>query len=462
MPEKSLTEVPTAVRDLYDKGLAAVRKNNFDYAVALFGQALKLEPAFWECRQALRATQHKRSGNRSTGLFKRFLGSASTLTKGRLALRNDPAAAIQIAEEALNDDPSNAEAHQLLADAAAALDLPQTAALSLDIAFKNNPGDRRLAVRLSEALVVSGQRARAEKLLRDLLASDPTDPDLNERLKNLLAHRTLQEGYKDLAGGTGSYRDALRDRDQAVTLEQESRTVKDVDVTDRLIREYEARAAAEPDNQKLLRDLADLHRRKGDAAGAIRWYEQLLRVGGVSDPAIHKAIHETRLEQFDREIAVVDPADPDAETRRAELRKAREDYLLDNARRQAEANPTDLQLRYDLGRQYFEAGRISEAIGELQRAQNNPHRRIGAMLLLARCFAHRGMNDLAARKLEEALKEKQVFDDEKKELHYQLGSVLERAGKPAEAIEQFKLIYEMDIGYRDVGAKVDAYYAGGG
>ena len=29
-------------------------------------------------------------------------------------------------------------------------------------------------------------------------------------------------------------------------------------------------------------------------------------------------------------------------------------------------------------------------------------------------------------------------------------------------MEQFKLIYETDMGYRDVAKKVDDYYAGGG
>jgi hypothetical protein len=33
-------------------------------------------------------------------------------------------------------------------------------------------------------------------------------------------------------------------------------------------------------------------------------------------------------------------------------------------------------------------------------------------------------------------------------------------GKVEEAIEQIKQIYEVDIGYKDVAAKVDAYYAG--
>ena len=47
-----------------------------------------------------------------------------------------------------------------------------------------------------------------------------------------------------------------------------------------------------------------------------------------------------------------------------------------------------------------------------------------------------------------------------KDLIYELGSVLEQMGQRDEAIEQFKLIYERDSGYKDVAAKVDAYYAG--
>ncbi len=112
------------------------------------------------------------------------------------------------------------------------------------------------------------------------------------------------------------------------------------------------------------------------------------------------------------------------------------------------------------GRTVFQAGKIGEAIQELQKAQGNPHKRIAALSLLAQCFAKRKMFDLAARTLQNAIKEKPVFDDEKKDLIYQLGSVLESMGKKEEAVEQFKLIYESDIGYKDVAAKVDAFYAG--
>ena len=51
------------------------------------------------------------------------------------------------------------------------------------------------------------------------------------------------------------------------------------------------------------------------------------------------------------------------------------------------------------------------------------------------------------------------MDDEKMDLHYQLGYVLNSMGRTEESVDQFKIIYERDIGYRDVADRVDAYYA---
>src|SRR5205814_7121609 len=102
-----------------------------------------------------------------------------------------------------------------------------------------------------------------------------------------------------------------------------------------------------------------------------------------------------------------------------------------------------------LGQLYFEAGKISEATREFQKALNHPQRRIAAMSYLGQCFARRGFHDLAARRFQEAIKEKPFFDEEKKDLVYRLGTVLEKMGNREAAMEQFKQIYEVDIGYRD-------------
>ena len=461
MPEKSIAQIPSSLREMYDKGIAALQKNNLDYAVTLFLQVLKSEPAFYECREALRAAQHKRAGNRSSGFFKRFMGSASSVTKGRLALRSNPFEAIIVAEEVLNEDPVNQEAHELLAEAALLSQLPRTALLSLEVAFKSKPGDRDLAEKLADTHATLGNRSRAQRILQDLLSTDPTDPALNEKLKNLLASRTMSEGgYEKLGQQGSSYRDALRDKEGAVTLEQESREVKDEDVAARLIKENEARLATEGEMPRLLKATAELYEKKGDFDRAISYYERIIKATGINDPLILQSIRDAQLAKFAAAEKAIDPGVADAADQKAKLRQERAVFQIEDAKRRADANPTDLMIRFELGQLYFDAGRVGEAIAELQKAQNNPSKRIPAMVLLAKAFHARGMNDLAARKLMEALKEKLVFDDEAKELRYTLGTILDKMGKKDEAIEQFKTIYEQDIAYRDVMQRVDAYYAG--
>ncbi|MEN9734777.1 MAG: hypothetical protein RLZ45_2772 [Verrucomicrobiota bacterium] len=459
MSEKSIDQIPFSTRELFDKGVAAVEKNNLDYAVTLLMQVLRLEPGFYQAREALRATQHKRSAGKRS-LFRKFVGSASSLTRGQVALRTNPHDALMIAEEVLNDDPGNVLAHELLAKAATLAGYPKTAVLSLEVALRSQPSNRQVAIDLAEALCVVGSRARAEKILRDLLKANPGDPDINQRLKNTLADRTLHEGgYVQLEGGGGSFRDILKDKEEARQIEQENRLVKDVEVAATLGSELESRVAQEPENLRLLRDLADLYLKQERFAEAIRTLELYLEKAGVQDPLILEGLRDARLAEFDHRIRSLDPAASSHDAEAAALRQQREEWVLSDAKRRAEANPTDLQIRYELGALHLAAGRIGDAIAELQKSQNNPNRRIASMNLLAQAFARRGMNDLAARKLQEALKEKLVFDEEAKELRYQLGIVLEKMGRKEEAIDQFKAIYEQDIAYRDVMARVDAHYA---
>ncbi len=463
MPEKSVNEVARDLRELYQKGTVALQRQNFEYAVAIFNQILQREPGFFECRQALRVAQFKKSGG-GGGFFKKVLGGASSspmVAKAQLSLRKDPLEALQIAEQILNGDPDNSGGHKVVAEAALAAGFPRTACLSYEILLKNSPKDYHLSMEYGQALMRAGQTDKAEAVYTELQRAHPHKAEIADALKDLSARSTLQEGgYDALADGTGSYRDILKNKEEAVSLEQEKREVKTEDVADRLIREYEGRLPKEPGNIKLLRSLAELYAQKKAYDQALAYCEQIKTREGGNDPTLERYIAELTLRKLEHALAQLDPKAPDYAEHSARLQAERDAYQLAECKSRAERYPSDLQIRYELGELYFKVGKTSEAISEFQKAQANPSRRVQAMGYLGQCFGRRGMNDLAARTLQNAIKEKVVFDDEKKELIYQLGCVLEKMGKAEEAIEQFKQIYEVDIGYKDVGAKVDAYYSG--
>jgi tetratricopeptide (TPR) repeat protein len=362
----------------------------------------------------------------------------------------------------LNTDPNSSAGHRLVVEAAQVLELPRTGTMSLEILVKNSPKDKNLAIEFANALSTSGGDTRqGERILAELLRNSPNDGELSQALKNLSARKTLDEGgYAALEGGKGSYRDILKDKKEAVSLEQEKRVVKTEDNAEKLIAEYEARLETEPKNLRLVRSLAELYTEKKRFDKAMELYDRVKNSEMGNDPSLERAMAKTIERRFDHQLEQLDPAAPDFAEQKEKIATEKLNYQITECQQRVEKYPTDLAIRFEMGKLYFEVGKITEAIQEFQKAQGNPNKRLAAMGYLAQCFAKRKMYDMAARKLQDAIKEKPVFDDEKKDLVYNLGSVLESMSKKDEAMEQFKLIYEIDAAYKDVAAKVEASYGG--
>jgi len=465
MPEKAINEISADARRLFDKAKDAAQRENGDYAITLYCQVLEKEPGFLECRRLLRMEQQKKASATSTGFFKKMMsgaGSSPQIAKAKMTIGKNPAEAMAIAEQVLSSDPNSSAALRIVADAALALELPQTAAFALETMVKISPKDKALVIEYSERLAESGGDTRSgERALQELIRASGYDGDLNQALKNLSARTTMDEGgYSKSEDGKGSFRNMLRNKDEAVKLEQEQRIVKTEDVTERLMKEYEARIRTEPNNLKIARELAKLYTEKNQFTEALALYDRIRNSDAGGDPTLDRAIAEATGRQFDFQITQLNPFAPDHAEQVAKIQADKLIFQLTDCQRRAEKYPTDLAIRFELGVLYFQAGKISEAIAEFQKAQQNPHKRLSAMNYLAQCYAKRKMFDLAARTFQNAIKEKPAFDTEKKDLVYNLGCVLEAMNKKEEAIEQFKLIYEMDASYKDVTAKVEAYYAG--
>jgi tetratricopeptide (TPR) repeat protein len=460
MAEKTVNDLTREVRLLYTRGTDAFQREIYDYAIDLFNQVLIKEPGLYECRRALRNAQLRKASG--SGFLKKMWGSASSaplIAKGQMALRKDPAEALQIAEHILNSDPNNSAAHRMVVEAATALDMPKTAVLSLEILLRNSPKDKDVAIDFANKLADTGDVVRAENVLAELSAATPGDNDLAQALKNISARKTMDKGgYEAASEGKGTYRDILKDKDEAVALERENRQVKTEDTAQRLIEDYELRLKTDPQNIKLLRNLAELYTEKKQFDRALSYYERIKASENSGDSGLDRGIAETNLRKLDHQISQIDPNAADFAEQTAKLQTERAAYQLAECQKRVERFPTDLQIRFELGQLYFQAGKIKEAMTEFQKAQANPHRRVQSLNYLGQCFAKRGIHDIAISKLEEAIKEKPAFDDEKKDLVYNLGTVYEKMGKRDDAIAQFKQIYAVDVDYRDVAEKIDAFY----
>src|SRR5262245_52855397 len=339
MPEKSLSQVPRDLRDLFQKGTTAIQRHNLDYAITIFQQVLQREPAFLECRQALRAAQIKKTGG-STSFLKKVLGGAGAsplIAKAQMAKGRNPLEAMQIAEQILEGDPQSNSGHKILAEAALAAGLPKTACFAYEILLRNSPRDYDLAMAYGEALSEAGQIAKAEAHYQELMVAYPTKAEISAALKNLSARKTLNEGgYEALAGGTGSYRDILKNKEEAVQLEQQNRVVKSEDIAQNLIREYEARVPKEPGNVKLLRDIAELYAQKKEYDKSLEYYDRIRVSDAGNDPSLEKAIASTTLKRLEHLLSQLDVSDPPQAAEAERLKAEKANFQMEECRKRAE------------------------------------------------------------------------------------------------------------------------------
>jgi tetratricopeptide (TPR) repeat protein len=200
----------------------------------------------------------------------------------------------------------------------------------------------------------------------------------------------------------------------------------------------------------------------------MRWYQHAADLGKGADTRLLGKISDLKLKLLDREIAALEEflsthsARDEVHAQKAERLRAaklsRAEIVIADTQDRVKRNPTDLQLRYELGESLFNAARFREAVPELQRARQNPHARLKAMNILGCCYGQLGMLDLAMKQLEEASQEIVGMDEMKKEVVYNLGLVYERMGNADKAIACMKQIYEVDYGYRDVAQRVESSY----
>jgi tetratricopeptide (TPR) repeat protein len=268
-----------------------------------------------------------------------------------------------------------------------------------------------------------------------------------------------------------SYRDLIKDKELAVSLEQQSRMRLTGESLDQQIAETYARHQADPQNVDLARKLGALNEEKNDVESAIAWYQYAADLTSGSDASLLRKVSDLEMKRAEGEIEAHEeflashrPDDEVYAKRMAELqaaRKKRAELLIDEARKRVERNPTDLHLRFELGEYLVNAGNFREALPELQRARQNPNARLKAMNLLGRCYRELGMLDLAMKQLEDAAKEILSMDAMKKEIVYNLGLVYAQMGEKEKSLNCMKQIYEADYGYKDVAERVESSYRQG-
>jgi tetratricopeptide (TPR) repeat protein len=459
--EKELSETQ---RSHWLKAMAAIELRNFGYAISLLQGILVQEPQFLTGRQLLRRTEVTKSKSAKKSFFNISTAPITTM-KAQREIKKDPKRAIEMLEKILEEEPFNRQANLALKEAAMAADWPEIGVFALRTLLEANPRDVKVLHELGRLHHELGESEQEVEVYNQITKINPLDAEALRLGKDASARASMTTGGWTQAV---SYRDLIKDKEIAVSLEQQSRMQLTGESLDKQIAETYTLHQAEPANIDLARRLGVLNEQKEDIEAAIGWYQYAADLTKGTDAGLIRKVSDLKMKGFEREIAVHEEflATHDAkhelyERKSEELRIAkmkRAEMRIDEAHKRLERNPTDLQLRFELGEHLVNAGHFREALPELQRAKQNPNARLKAMNLLGRCYSELGMLDLAMKQFEEASKEILSMDAMKKELIYNLGLVYQRMGEREKSLSCMKQIYEVDYGYRDVSQRVETSY----
>ncbi len=468
MAVKTEQDLSDNARSLWLKAISALELRNFGYAISLLQAVLKETPDFLDARKMLR-----RSEVQATKGKKSFLSGISTASlKGGSMVKKDPVAAMELAEKSLESDPYNHQANMLLRDAAKAAGMPEVAAFALETLAEGAPKDTKILHELGAHYYENGLSEKAIDVYTRIAEMNPSDLIAIKRGKDAAArHSMASGGWEEVAtsGGSKDYRDLIKNKEEAVSLEQQNRVVKSDEMIEQQLGELGEKYEQNPQNVDVTRRIAALYEQKGDLENALTWYSYTSDLTKGTDPAMARKVTdiglkilEAKIAEFESWLAENGEAEnaPEVRAQYDELRKQKADLLISDARRRVERNPTDLQFRYELGEELVRAGMHTEAIPELQRARQNPSVRLKAMNLLGQCYVGKHMLDLAKNTFAAAVAEILIMDDNKKEMLYQLGLVHEQLREKEKYLDCMKQIYEIDYGYRDVATRVEQSYGG--
>ena len=462
MVEVTEKDLPSNIKSLWLKSLSAVQMNNLDYAVNLLQAVLKDAPGFLEGRSILRKCEIQLtggSGGKKKGMFGMSGGGMSVMKLGSQA-KKDPEGTLPLIEKELEKDPLNDQLNDLLFDTTLKMGLVETAAFALETIRKHNPENVKLLHKLAEHYLSRELPTKAAEVYNDIIKQVPNDSAAIKGGKDASARASMQKQRWD---ENTSMRDLMRDAEANEELEKAGRTGLTREQLearrDKIIEKYNA----DPNNLGTSKELGSIYEQLEDWHNAHIFYNwaHSRSNGDVALAAKSAQMNDRALEGelLALESAVaLDPGNEEIKEQLAERRKARLLEQVEEAKKRVDQNPTDPQLRFELGNALYKSGDHTAAIPHLQQATRNPHIRTKVLLLLGRTFRAKGMFDLAIKQLSDALSDLHGMDGTKKEVLYEKGLIHSDVGDKQAALESFKQIYEVDYGYRDVANRVESSY----
>lgn len=420
---------------------------NWDFAIQMYLEGIRRETANMERgHRPLREVALKRTaqGGKPMGMLEAFKHRGG----------KDPAEALVNAETLLSKDPGNVTHMTAVLKAARQLGHRDLIKWISDIIVETQRQAKRpkkgILMGVIEAYEAIEEYASAVIAADMAVQIDPDDGAIQEKAKNLSARQTIQQGQYD---SDGSFVKSVRNMDEQMDLAQrdqmsQSREFLEKDIN-RARHEYTESPTVPGKIDAVVEALLKLEE-EGFENEAI----DILAKAHVETKAYRFKLRQddVKIRQMRRRFNALKEAGNEAGAR--EVARDLLKFELVSYAERVKNYPTDLSLKFELGRRQLAAGQIDDAIAALQQAQREPKRRITAMTYLGQAFARKGWHREAVETFERAL-EFEPSEERAKSLHYSLAQSLTAMDEKKKALDHLSMVAQMDYNYRDVREQVE-------
>ncbi|MFP4143797.1 MAG: hypothetical protein ACOCTI_02550 [Phycisphaeraceae bacterium] len=454
----------------FEHAEAVAEARNYDYAIECYVSGLRHDPDNIDRHEALREVSLRRkvAGGKPAGLGEKFKSGGPT-----------PLDKMLHAEKLWSKDPLNAR-HGLnmmkwaveTTEQDPSLDLGEVVywAGKLVMELVQSKPDKSTYVQLRDYFAAVGAFDQAVEACRNALRMSPNDDKLQHELKDLEAENTMQQGGYSSGEDVeeGGFRKFVRNREKQRALEQEDAISKTASAVDEMIARRRAAYEEAPEDVERLVKLVDaLVQKESDEAEneAIKLLQQAQEQTGQYQYKVR--IGDIRMKQFGRQMRelrrVAEKGDEQAKQKLQELARKRLAFELQEYQERVKNYPTDMSLRFQLGRRLYQARQHDEAIGAFQQAKQDPKYRAASHEYLGSCYLTKGWNEEAIDTLRQGM-EAHPEDSDKlgMNLRYLLMEALERTAREKEdpdlaeeAQQVASQILQTDISFRDIRERME-------
>jgi len=444
------------------KAQEAFDKRNYDYAIDLARQILEFNPASAQARKILRASlvgkceMQKTIPSPSLAFVTGLLPVIKILI---FSILKKPDRILTAGEEFLSRNPYSIWARLAVGTALENLNYVDSAVEEFETLVGLNPRDIKAVKSLGELYLLKNDTKKAVHYYQMAFSLKPSDMQTARALKDLAALTTLNEGGWSTAK---SSRDIVKDTKSSQELEKESQFVRDSDIPQEIsrLKNLIGQNTSNPDNVRFLKKIGELQARQKDFTAALTTYEKALKLT-PSDGSLSVKIGDIKVQVFDGRIKELqqklksEPSNLMAKDTLAKIIQEKNTFRIEEYRQRVRLYPTNLIYRYQLGRAFYDARLLDEAVAEFQASLRDHKLKTDSLNYLGLCFSSKKLYDMAIGQFIKALEGGSLTSEYTKAIRYNLALAYEANQNREQAVTEYKKIMEVDINYRDVSDRVN-------